>query len=122
MSLRLNSTQFAPELLARDLEFHNAVAASSLPARLRHLITIRASQLNGCTFCLDMHVKQARKDGERELRVHLVAIWRESMLFEVRERAALAWCEALPRLAAKAFPMRSMNTPARTSARASGSN
>jgi len=98
MSQRLNYTQFAPELLARYLEFHNAVAASSLPATLRHLITIRASQLNGCAFCLDMHVKEARMDGERELRVHHVAIWRESMLFDARERAALAWCEALTRL------------------------
>lgn len=63
------------------------------------LIDIRASQLNGCAFCLDMHVKQAKIHGERELRLHHVAIWRESPLFTPRERAALAWTEALTRIA-----------------------
>ena len=62
------------------------------------LVEIRASQLNGCAFCLDMHVKQAKLHGERELRLHHVAIWRESPLFSPRERAALAWTEALTKL------------------------
>ena len=62
------------------------------------LVDIRASQLNGCAFCLDMHVKQARMHGERELRLHHVAVWRESPLFTARERAALAWTEALTRM------------------------
>lgn len=62
------------------------------------LIDIRASQLNGCAFCVDMHVKQGRIHGERELRLHHVAIWRESPLFTPRERAALAWTEALTRI------------------------
>ena len=64
------------------------------------LVDIRASQLNGCAFCLDMHVKQAKVHGERELRLHHVAIWRESPLFTPKERAALAWTEALTRIAA----------------------
>ncbi|HEY1392053.1 MAG TPA: carboxymuconolactone decarboxylase family protein, partial [Methylibium sp.] len=63
------------------------------------LVDIRASQLNGCAFCLDMHVKQASIHGERELRLHHVAIWRESPLFSPKERAALAWTEALTRIA-----------------------
>lgn len=63
------------------------------------LVDIRASQLNGCAFCLDMHVKQAKIHGERELRLHHVAIWRESPLFTPKERAALAWTEALTRIA-----------------------
>jgi AhpD family alkylhydroperoxidase len=63
------------------------------------LVEIRASQMNGCAFCLDMHVKEAKIHGERELRVHHVAIWRESPLFSARERAALALTEALTRIA-----------------------
>ncbi len=63
------------------------------------LVDIRASQINGCAFCVDMHVKQAKIHGERELRLHHVAIWRESPLFTPKERAALAWTEVLTRLA-----------------------
>jgi AhpD family alkylhydroperoxidase len=63
------------------------------------LVDIRASQLNGCAFCLDMHVKEAKIHGERELRLHHVAIWRESPLFTPKERAALAWTEALTHIA-----------------------
>jgi AhpD family alkylhydroperoxidase len=62
------------------------------------LVDIRASQLNGCAFCLDMHVKQARMRDERELRLHHLAVWRESPLFTPKERAALAWTEALTRI------------------------
>lgn len=65
------------------------------------LVDIRASQLNGCAFCLDMHVKQAKMYGERELRLHHVAIWRESPLFTPKERAALAWTELLTHLPAE---------------------
>ena len=69
--------------------------AAKLDEGLALIIDIRASQLNGCAFCLDMHVKQARLHGERELRLHHLAIWRESTLFTPRERAALAWTELL---------------------------
>jgi AhpD family alkylhydroperoxidase len=62
-------------------------------------VDLRASQMNGCAFCVDMHVKQARIAGERELRLHHVAVWRESTLFDERERAALEWTEALTKLA-----------------------
>src|SRR5262249_24558773 len=65
---------------------------------LEDLVNIRASQLNGCAFCLDMHVKQAKIHGERELRLHHVATWRESTLFSARERAALEWTEVLTKL------------------------
>jgi AhpD family alkylhydroperoxidase len=65
---------------------------------IRDLISIRASQINGCGFCVDMHVKEARMHGKRELRVHHLPVWRESTLFAPRERAALAWTEALTRL------------------------
>ena len=77
-----------------------AIADSGhIEPRLSHLVDIRASQMNGCAFCLDMHVKEAKLHGERELRLHHVAIWRESPLFTPKERAALAWTEALTRIA-----------------------
>lgn len=99
MSQRLNHTQQSPVLFKKFLDFSLAIKDSSLDPTLSHLIDIRASQLNGCAFCLDMHVKEAKLHGERELRLHHLAIWRESALFSARERAALAWTEALTRLA-----------------------
>lgn len=97
---RLDYLKQSPELFKKFLEFSQAIAAGGrLEPGLSHLVDIRASQLNGCAFCLDMHVKQARMHGERELRLHHVAIWPESPLFSARERAALAWTEALTRMA-----------------------
>ncbi|QPF71677.1 carboxymuconolactone decarboxylase family protein [Roseateles sp. DAIF2] len=98
---RINYMKQSPELFKKFLDFSMAIAAGgSIEAGLSHLVDIRASQLNGCAFCLDMHVKQAKIHGERELRLHHVAIWHESQLFSPRERAALAWTEALTRLEA----------------------
>ncbi len=93
---RLDYTQQSPQLFRKYLDFSMAI---KLDETLALLVDIRASQLNGCAFCLDMHVKQARMNGERELRLHHVAIWPESQLFTPRERAALAWTEALTRIA-----------------------
>lgn len=67
-------------------------------APLAHLVMLRASQINGCAFCVDMHVKEAKIHGDRELRLHHVAVWRESPLFSEQERAALEWTEALTQL------------------------
>jgi AhpD family alkylhydroperoxidase len=72
-----------------------AVRESTLERALLELVRLRASQLNGCAFCVDMHTKDARAMGEDEQRLHLVAVWREAPSFTPRERAALAWCEAL---------------------------
>lgn len=100
MSPRINYMQQSPELFKKFLDFSMAIAKDGvIGAELSHLVDIRASQLNGCAFCLDMHIKQAKIHGERELRLHHVAIWRESALFSPRERAALAWTEALTRIA-----------------------
>lgn len=63
--------------------------------KLRHLVNLRASQINGCAFCVDMHVKEAKIDGESELRLHHLAIWRESPLFSPKERAAFDLTEKL---------------------------
>jgi AhpD family alkylhydroperoxidase len=98
MTQRINYMQQSPELFKKYLEFSMALKQSAIETAIQDLVEIRASQLNGCGFCLDMHVKQAKIHGERELRVHHVPIWRESPLFNPRERAALAWTEALTKL------------------------
>ncbi|MGJ0192319.1 carboxymuconolactone decarboxylase family protein [Pantoea sp. RRHST58] len=98
MTLRINHFKTVPALANALGEASLALRKTSLDATLRHLIDVRASQLNHCAFCLDMHVKEAKLDGERELRLHHVAIWRESPLFNAREKAALALTEALTRL------------------------
>lgn len=96
---RLNFMQQSPELARKLVELGMAITSSGqLEPGLAHLVDIRASQMNGCAFCLDMHVKEAKLHGERELRLHHVAVWRESPLFTPKERAALAWTEALTRI------------------------
>ncbi len=98
MTQRLNYIQLSPEQFKAYSAFSAAVRAASIDHTIHDLVQIRASQLNGCAFCLDMHVKQAKMAGERELRLYHVAIWRESTLFSDRERAALEWTETLTRL------------------------
>jgi AhpD family alkylhydroperoxidase len=95
---RLNYAAQSPELFKKLADLSAAIRKVSIEASLIHLVEIRASQLNGCSFCLDMHVKEAKIHGERELRLHHIATWHESPLFEPRERAALAWTEALTKL------------------------
>jgi AhpD family alkylhydroperoxidase len=74
-----------------------AVKALGVDPAIYDLVRIRASQLNGCIFCLDMHVKEATLRGERALRLHHLTAWRESALFSEKERAALEWTELLTR-------------------------
>jgi AhpD family alkylhydroperoxidase len=95
---RLNYAAQSPELFKKLADFSTSIRKGSIEASIIHLVEIRASQLNGCSFCLDMHVKEAKIHGERELRLHHIATWHESPLFEPRERAALAWTEVLTRL------------------------
>lgn len=104
MTQRINYMAQSPELFKKFLEFSNLIAGSAIEEKTRDLVAIRASQINGCGFCLDMHVKQAKMHGERELRLHHIAIWRESTLFIPRERAALAWTEILTTLPAQGVP------------------
>ena len=98
MSQRLNSLQHSPAVFKKLVDLSMTLKDSGLEHRLQYLVEIRASQLNGCAFCLDMHVKQAVIAGETTLRLHHVAIWRESPLFSARERAALLWTETLTRI------------------------
>jgi AhpD family alkylhydroperoxidase len=98
MSQRLDYQKQSPELLKKFVEFSMLTRKSSIEQPIHDLVNIRASQLNGCAFCVDMHIKEATIHGERPLRLHHVAIWRESQLFSPRERACLAWTEALTQL------------------------
>src|SRR5215475_6855228 len=97
MNPRINYNQHSPDLIKKLLELSQR-NAETLDRTLIDLVHIRASQLNGCAFCLDMHVKEAKIHGERELRLYHVPIWRESALFSPRERAALEWTEAVTQL------------------------
>jgi AhpD family alkylhydroperoxidase len=101
---RVNYPEQSPELLKKFTEVLAATRASSIEESIRDLVNIRASQLNGCAFCLDMHVKQAKMHGERELRLYHLATWRDSTLFAPRERAALAWTEILTKLPEQGVP------------------
>ena len=74
---------------------------STLEPALRHLVLMRVSQINGCAWCLDMHSKDARAAGETEQRLHVLPAWRETTFYSARERAALAWAEALTSLPAR---------------------
>ena len=81
-----------------------AVKKSGLDPKIIELVKVRASQINGCAFCLNMHVVEAREAGETDARLHVLAAWRESPYFTQRERAALAWTEALTLVADSHVP------------------
>ena len=104
MTQRIDYQKQSPELFKKLLAFSLALNESTIEQSIRHLVDIRASQINGCAFCVDMHVKEATMHGERPLRLHHVAIWRESTLFSARERAALEWAEILTRIPAAGVP------------------
>lgn len=104
MTQRINYARQSPELFQKFSAFSAALGSSSIDATVRDLVEIRASQMNGCALCVDMHIKQATIHGERPLRLHHLAIWRESPLFSSRERAALEWTEALTHIPPHGVP------------------
>lgn len=81
-----------------------ALRAGPIEALLLHLIKLRASQINGCAYCIHLHTSEALKDGETPLRLHMLVAWRESPMYSPRERAALAWTEALTLVAQTGAP------------------
>ena len=95
MKPRLNPFTVAPELMQAMIDFENRVRDSGLEHSLIHLVKTRASQINGCAYCIHMHTRDARTSGETEERLYLLDAWRESPLYSDRERAALGWTEAL---------------------------
>ncbi|WP_240702975.1 carboxymuconolactone decarboxylase family protein [Cohnella luojiensis] len=104
MPQRVNFAQQSPELFKKFLAFSNALSKSAIEEKILDLVSIRASQINGCGFCLDMHFKQTKIHGENELRLDHISNWRESTLFTPRERAALAWTEILTKLPEHGVP------------------
>src|SRR3979411_3302473 len=95
MKSRMNYYQAAPDTIKALVAVEDQIKASGLELSLIELLKTRASQINGCAFCINMHTADARKNGETEQRLYLLNAWRESPLYTDRERAALAWTEAL---------------------------
>jgi AhpD family alkylhydroperoxidase len=95
MKTRMNAYAAAGEGIQALLGVEKYVHGCGLEIGLIHLIKTRVSQMNGCAYCLHMHTGEARRDGESEARLYLLSAWRESAMYSPRERAALAWAEAL---------------------------
>lgn len=104
MKPRFNHHQAAPEAIQAMRALSNYTHHCGLDPFLAELVKIRASQINGCAYCLEMHTREARAMGETESRLHLLAAWRESPLYTGRERAALAWTEAVTLVAESGVP------------------
>ena len=104
MKPRIDSRRSSPKVRQHLLAIEAYLHQSSLGAKLLHLVNIRASQINGCAHCLDMHTQEARVDGESEQRLHTLDAWRDTPFFDDRERAALEWTEAVTLVADTRVP------------------
>ena len=105
MSTRIqNPHALAPDAIKAMMALEASFASSGLDAVLLELVRLRASQINGCAFCIHMHTTTLRKAGEPEMRLYMMDAWRESSLYSARERAALGWTEALTRLSQTGAP------------------
>jgi AhpD family alkylhydroperoxidase len=104
MTPRANIYTVSPDIFKAWYDFSILVGESGLEKPLLELVKIRASQINGCANCLNMHTSDARKAGETEQRIHLLAAWQEAPCYTDRERAALAWTEHLTEVATKRAP------------------
>lgn len=101
---RINYYQAAPNAMKAMMAMEKAVAESVLPAPLRELVRIRASQINGCAYCVDHHAGDALKAGDSARRLLALTTWRETPFFDERERAALLWTETLTEVATHRAP------------------
>lgn len=104
MKPRIDSRHVNPKLRQHMLAINAYLHGSSLGTRLLHLIETRASQINGCAQCLDMHTQDARAEGETEQRLYALNAWRETPFFDDRERAALEWTESVTLVAETHVP------------------
>ena len=104
METRLNFYKASPNAIKAMLGLEEHVAKSGIEKPLADLVRLRASQINGCAFCVDMHSADARKAGEDERRLATVTVWRETPFFTERERAALEWTESLTNVAQSHVP------------------
>jgi AhpD family alkylhydroperoxidase len=98
MQQRIDVTKVSQAALKAVSALQSYVDQSGLDAKLRELVKIRASQINGCAYCVAMHTKDARKLGETDERMHLLDAWREAPIYTAKEQAALAWTEALTKI------------------------
>ncbi|WP_310618689.1 carboxymuconolactone decarboxylase family protein [Flexibacterium corallicola] len=87
--------EHTPDLFQKLYAVHMGIVARDFEPKLRHLLTLRASQINGCAYCVNMHLEEARSDGETQDRLDKLVVWSHVDLFSSAERAALAWTEAL---------------------------
>lgn len=99
MKPRMNFYQTAPDTMKALMALEEQIQSTGLEKSLIELVKIRASQINGCAFCINMHTEDARKRGETEQRIYLLNAWRESPLYTDRERAGLAWTESVTLIA-----------------------
>lgn len=104
MKPRIEYFKVLPKALKGMLELEKFVANSDLDHKIFELVKTRASQINGCAYCLDMHTKDARKAGETEQRLYALSAWHETPFFTPKERAALAWTESLTLIADNDVP------------------
>lgn len=104
MSARIEWAKAAPDAYKAMIGLEQALAKSGLETSLLELMRLRASQINGCAYCVNMHANDARKAGETEARLQTLSVWEETRFFTERERAALAWVESLTRLPEKHAP------------------
>lgn len=104
MTPRLNLYTASPDIFKAWFAYSEKVAACGLEKPLLELVKIRASQINGCANCLNMHTAEARKAGESEQRLHLLAAWHEAPCYTDRERAALDWTEHMTQIATSRAP------------------
>ncbi|WP_028536490.1 carboxymuconolactone decarboxylase family protein [Paludibacterium yongneupense] len=104
MQARLDFISASPAAYAAMGALEKQIARSTVEPALAELVRLRASQINGCAFCVDMHHRDARENGESERRLAAVVAWRETPFFTERERAALEWTEALTLIAADRVP------------------
>jgi AhpD family alkylhydroperoxidase len=102
--LRIDYRAVQPQLYQGMRKLQDVIDGSGLEPALGEMIRLRASQINGCSFCVDLHAKAALAHGVDNERVHLVSAWREAACFTTRERAALGWCEAVTHLPATGAP------------------
>ena len=110
--MRVDYGVVMPEAINAMRDLQQVVNDCELEPKLLELVKVRASQINGCAYCLDMHAKDAIAIGEDPQRLHLLAAWRETPLYEPRERAALAWCESLTLLPETGVPDDTYDTAA----------
>ena len=104
MKSRLDPRKAAPEAMEAMSSLHSYVRNCGLDYKLLELVKLRASQINGCAWCMDMHSKELRAAGEDEQRLHLLSAWRECSFYNESERAALAWTEAVTLLREGGIP------------------